>query len=96
MSVANPFTTRFHKVLLEASHYCVDILLTKADDSSIVDNDISKKCIGICVPIDRRAFSLRLALASFVAPLQTTHGDYSNEHHRAACYGNKGHLPGDE
>ena len=83
-------------MLLEASHNCVDILLTKADDSSIVDNDISKKCISICVPIDRRAFSLGLALASFVTPLQAAHRNDSYKHHWAAGDSDESHLPGEE
>lgn len=76
-------SARLHQVLFKLGDDRVNIFLTKANHSSVVDDDIREQ--GICFLIFINFLNAKTVVfgtTSFVAPLETTHGDNTDNHYR--------------
>ena len=83
-----------HEELGETIDDFIDIFLTEAYHSPVVDDDVREESVRLLIGINllRRV----LLLAALVAPLETTHGDDADDHDWGARHCQQGHPPRDE
>ena len=81
MGVPNLLSSRFDQMILELLNDSVDVLLSEADDRTVVENDVREESVRLLVSVNT-SFSvlLHLGFSLLVTPLQAAHRKDSNQH----------------
>ena len=81
MSILNLPSSRFDQVMLELLDDAVDVLLSEADDRTVVENDVREESVRLLIRVNTFLIVLlHLGLSLLVTPLQAAHRKDSNQH----------------
>ena len=81
MSILNLPSSRFDQVMLELLNDAVDVLLSEADDRTVVENDVREESVRLLIRVNTFFIVLlHLGLSLLVTPLQAAHRKDSNQH----------------